>query len=213
MPARPVPPVGVGPTPDTATEPGPGASPEIDGRSEAETAAKTGDDLHCQRCPDCAARDRGAPEMNHFGAVSEAARRGYDYQHFVCPWHSYVPAANLIEEWAFSGVTFDGLHPSDCHLYEAKHGYDGFLDQDDWRPGGRPMLREWAQRSNSRVFDNMYRQARKQRDAVFPHYPKVRLTWVFSSMTTRLYVFDVFLRPRLTPPIEVEVRSYQERGL
>ncbi|MFV0384509.1 Tox-REase-5 domain-containing protein, partial [Paracoccus sp. (in: a-proteobacteria)] len=146
-----------------------------------------------------------------FGEVPPAARRGYDYQHFVCPWHYYVPEANIIGEWSFMGVNFDGLHPVECHLFEAKHGYDGFLQQDDWSAEGRPELRDWVERSGSTIFIDMKEQAYKQAMVVLPLYPDVRLTWVFSSMMTKLYVFQIFLDRRLVPPIDAEVRPFVER--
>ncbi|MFV0332837.1 MAG: Tox-REase-5 domain-containing protein [Tropicimonas sp.] len=155
------------------------------------------------------ARDMGASKAHVFGAVPPASKRGYDYQHFVCNWHYYVPESNLIEEWSFEGVDFDGLHPTECHLYEAKHGYDGFLE-DDWAEGV-PKLRKWAVLSARHIFDDMRDQARRQSVVVKPHYPDVKLTWVFSSMVTKLYVFNIFLNSRMVPPIDDEVRPF-ERG-
>lgn len=144
-----------------------------------------------------------------FGEVPPASRRGYDYQHFVCPWHYYVPESNMIEEWNFMGVDFDGLHPAECHLYEAKHGYDGFLQQDDWSAEGRPKPRaRWAEGP----FKTMLEQADRQSAVVTPHYPDVRLTWVFSSMMTKLYVFEIFLDNGFVPPIDAEVRPFVQRG-
>ncbi|WP_227269320.1 Tox-REase-5 domain-containing protein [Roseobacter weihaiensis] len=136
-----------------------------------------------------AAADRPAPQ------APPASKRGYDYQHFVCPWHWYTPAAARIEEWNFSGVYFDGLHPADCHLYEAKHGYDGFLETRDWSATGGPELRPWAVQADIQetVFEPMLRQGRNQHRAVLPHFGEVQLTWVFSHIDTRLYVGRLFL--------------------
>lgn len=110
------------------------------------------------------------------------------------------------------GVDFDGLHMAECHLYEAKHGYDGFLRQDDWSAGGRPELQDWAEEAAKGLFERMINQARRQSAVVAPHYPDVRLTWVFSSMATKLYVFEIFLKRRMVPPIDAEVRPFMQGG-
>ncbi|WCR06369.1 Tox-REase-5 domain-containing protein [Paracoccus fistulariae] len=106
------------------------------------------------------------------------------------------------------GVDFDGLHMAECHLYEAKHGYDGFLRQDDWSAGGRPEPHLWARGA----FDSMFDQARRQQILVLPNYPDVRLTWVFSNMMTKLYVFQRFIDEAWVPPIDAEVRPFVKRG-
>ncbi|WP_294930868.1 Tox-REase-5 domain-containing protein [uncultured Paracoccus sp.] len=132
------------------------------------------------------------------------------YQHWVCPWHAYDPPGGRIWEWNWFGVSFDGLHPAECHLFETKHGYDGFLKQDDWSPSGRPELQDWFVRSGSTAFADMIDQADRQHALVAPHYPKVRLTWVFSSMTTKLYLYEIFMRSRWVPIIETEVRPFNQ---
>lgn len=209
QPRRPVPPPETDPWLQPEPEPTPEPDPEADSQTETEKAPKTEDDQHCRNCPECVARDMGASVPHHFGNVRSSSKRGYDYQHFVCPWHYYVPESNLIEEWKFMGEDFDGLHPTECHLYEAKHGYDGFLRQDDWSAGGRPKPRgRWA----DGPFEKMLEQAERQSAVVAPHYPDVRLTWVFSSMMTKLYVFQIFLDEGLAPPIDAEVRPFVQRG-
>ncbi len=110
------------------------------------------------------------------------------------------------------GVNFDGLHPAECHLYEAKHGYEGFLKQDDWSAEGRPELQDWFARSGSTVFKDMIKQADRQQAVVAPHSPEVRLTWVFSSMMTKLYVYELFLERRFAPTIEAAVRPFINKG-
>ncbi|WP_319799795.1 Tox-REase-5 domain-containing protein [Roseobacter weihaiensis] len=128
----------------------------------------------------------------------------------MCPWHWYHPEAAQIEEWVFSVVDFDGLHPAACHLYEAKHGYERFLE-DDWG-GGAPKLRRWIQNSKGfDAFDRIVTQGRNQHTAVAPHFGEVELTWVFSHMITRLYVGDLLLREVEGWYHEMEARTW-ERG-
>ena len=188
-PRRPVPPprdVETETQPETQTEP----ETAPDGQTETEGATKLDDDPHCETCPECAARDMGEPVTRAAPQSRDEQRRGYDYQHFVCPWHWYDPAKAEIQEWNFSGVDFDGLHPTECHLYEAKHGYDGFLE-DDWA-NGVPKLRRWVRNSkNFDTFDRFVKQAQRQHNAVVPHFGEVYLTWVFSHMITQLYVGDL----------------------
>jgi Restriction endonuclease fold toxin 5 len=190
------------------TETAPDTKPEP--QTEQETSTTTEEMQECETCPDCEPRKQGRPSTNSFGAVGPAAKRGYDYQHFVCPWHAYSPATNQIEEWKFSGADFDGLHPAACHLFETKHGYDGFLREDDWSPNGRPTLQPWFKKSGSTAFEDIQYQAERQAKAVKPHYPKARLTWVFSSMVTKLFVYEEFLKQRRVPPIEAEVRPFDQ---
>ncbi|WP_370641206.1 Tox-REase-5 domain-containing protein [Nereida sp. MMG025] len=141
----------------------------------------------------------GGPVIEEIHGPNEAARsratklRAAAYQHFVCPWHLYIPAANQIGGWQFSNVKFDGLHPMECHLFEAKHGYDGFLEQRDWSAQGGPQLRPWAEKAKVTVFDDMVRQGRRQNRAVVPHFGEVYLTWVFSHSITQLYVGRLLL--------------------
>lgn len=164
QPRRPIPPLETDTGPQPEPEPQAEPNPEADGQTETDKAPKTEDDQHCQTCPNCAARQMGVSVPHIFGEVPPASKRGYDYQHFVCPWHYYVPETNMIEEWNFMGVDFDGLHPAECHLYEAKHGYDGFLEQKDWSAGGRPELQDWAENA----FEKMLQQADRQRTVVAP---------------------------------------------
>jgi hypothetical protein len=143
--------------------------------------------------------------------VGTAAKRGYAYQHQICPWHAYSPSTNTIEEWSFAGVEFDGLDAAQCHLYEAKHGYDGFLRTEDWSANGRPTLQPWYDRSDIMVFEEMYTEAENQARAVSQHYPNAKLTWVFSSGTTQVFVFEAFLDRGLVPPIESKLEPFSER--
>ena len=210
QPRRPLPPAELdgdtdtGPQPETQVEP----DTDVDGQTETQSETKTEDDPHCKTCPQCVARDMGASVPHIYGSVGKAAQRGYAYQHFVCPWHYHIPESNMIEEWNFSGVDFDGLHPAECLLFEAKHGYDGFLETNDWSASGRPEPRRWAMSA----FDRMINQAGNQHAVVAPHYPEVRLTWVFSSMITKLYVFQRFLDRNWVPPINAEVRPFTQDG-
>lgn len=134
--------------------------------------------------------------------------RAAAYQHFVCPWHFYSPETNQIGEWLFSGVKFDGLHPVECHLYEAKHGYDGFLEQRDWSAQGGPQLKRWARIAEVEVFETMVVQAERQHLVVAPHFGEVHLTWVFSHMITRLYVGRLLLSGVSGWYHSMEVRSW-----
>lgn len=208
-PPRPIaPPVPVPPPPMPVPVPGTVPSPGMDRQTERRKASATRSNRHCATCPKCVARDMGVSKAHVFGAVTPASKRGYDYQHFVCPWHSYVPESNLIEEWSFEGVDFDGLHPAECHLYETKHGYDGFLEQHDWSADGRPVLKPWVDAAAGNPFEAMFKQARRQARTVKPHYPDVKLTWVFSHSITKVYVYQNFLIAGLVPPIDDEVRPY-----
>lgn len=189
------------PLPETAPEAGP------ETQTERETTTTSEEEPECENCPDCEPLKQGRPFTRHFGSVGAAARRGYDYQHFVCPWHAYSPATNEIDEWRF-GEAFDGFDAAQCHLYEAKHGYDGFLRQDDWSPSGRPDLEPWFERSGSTLFDDMQDEARRQASTVTPHYPTARLTWVFSNVTMKLFVYQGFLDGGLVPSIVAEVRPF-----
>ncbi|MEL7049155.1 MAG: Tox-REase-5 domain-containing protein [Pseudomonadota bacterium] len=197
-PPRPVPPPRGGET-DTQPETQPETETTPDGQTETEGATKLEDDPQCETCPDCAARDMGSPVVEDIHGPNEAPRsratklNAAAYQHFVCPWHLYVPSANQIGGWQFSGVKFDGLHPTECHLYEAKHGYDGFLEQKDWSAQGGPQLRRWAEAAEVDVFERMVDQGGRQHRAVAPHFGEVELSWVFSHMITRLYVGRLLL--------------------
>lgn len=66
------------------------------------------------------------------------------------------------------------------------------------RPTGSfgPELADWAVRAGvaQTVFEPMIREARRQHMLVSQHYGKVELTWVFSNMTTRLYVGALLLQ-------------------
>lgn len=62
--------------------------------------------------------------------------------------------------------------------------------------GFGPELADWAVRAGvaQTVFEPMIREARRQHMLVSQHYGKVELTWVFSNMTTRLYVGALLLQ-------------------
>ena len=175
--------------------PRPAPRPTPDRRTETDAAPDQRSEPQCRNCPQCPPRREGRAEDRPAPQSPRSNKVGYDYQHFVCPWHRYSPASARIEEWYFSGVHFDGLNPGACHLYEAKHGYDGFLEQRDWSASGRPRLRAWAREAGvqQNVFDRMRAQAQRQHYAVSPHYGEVLLTWVFSHSITRLYVTQMFL--------------------
>lgn len=208
LPRRGVPRVDEGSLPDPEPQPEElpaEPDPETDTGTEGTKAANVEDEQECATCEECDPRQQGSEMPQSAPQNRPEQKRGYDYQHWVCPWHAYDPPGGRIWEWNWFGVSFDGLHPAECHLFEAKHGYDGFLRQDDWSPDGRPKLQKWAED----VFDMIQAQARRQHDIVKPHYPNVRLTWVFSSMTTKLYLYEVFTDSGWTPIIEAEVRPFK----
>lgn len=184
----------------------PAFDPETDAESERNKAPNTRDEPEYAKCERCPPRQQGHLTPQPAPQKRPEQKRGYDYQYWVCPWHYYDPARSQIGEWDWLGVIFDGLHPSECHLFEAKHGYDGFLKQDDWNAEGRPGLQDWA----SNAFDKIIDQADRQHAVVVSHYPNVRLTWVFSSMITKLYVFQRFIDNGWVPPIEAEVRPFEQ---
>ena len=188
--------------------------PAQDARTEAELAPNLTDDPHCATYPRCVARDRGESDIVFYalnGAVVDpAAQQGYVYQHFVCPWHMYVPndptSAQFIEDWVFDGVRFHGLDRNDCHLYETVYGYDAFLARDEL--GRTAPLRGWM----NDVFARLVAHARRQHAVVAPHWPDLRLTWVFSDPTVMLYMYRFFAAERLIPVIELDVRPFVTRG-
>ena len=102
-------------------------------------------------------------------------------------------------------MSYDCLHPTECLLIETKHGYADFLEQKDWSPSGRPQLKEWADKAEIKVFDDMIDQAERQRDAAISPTSPARLKWVFSESITKIYVFERFLDEGLWM-IEVETR-------
>lgn len=200
-------PVPVPPPPLPQPLPGegvPGAAIPGAGRdTEARGAARAGTDQACATCPNCPPRRMGQAKMQPAPQLRPDHKRGYDYQHFVCPWHLYQPEFSLIQEWLIGSVRFDGMHPAECLLIEAKHGYDGFLDHSDSTPDGRPAPLVWAKG----VFRKFLIEADAQNNLVFPHHPTARLRWVFSNQTTMIYVSEIFLRQRMWN-IEVEWRPF-----
>ena len=61
--------------------------------------------------------------------------------------------------------------------------------------GERLFAASWTNgRDAQTVFEPMIREARRQHMLVSQHYGKVELTWVFSNMTTRLYVGALLLQ-------------------
>lgn len=196
--------------PTTGQPPATGTDTNARTGAKTEAQAKTQEDTCTENCPKCAARKLGSSFMRHYGAVTGGALTGYLYQHYICPWHQHLPASQSIEEWRFGDVEFDGLHPAECHLYEAKHGFDGFLVQRDWSASGGPELADWAKKAGVQqsVFDRMLNQGRKQHMQVSPYYGEVSLTWVFSHMITRLFVGRLFLTRITGWYHEMEVRPF-----
>ena len=192
------------PAPDPVQPP----NPAQDAETEAAHTPKLTDDPHCATCPRCAAKDRGTPALNEYGAVYAATARGYAYQAFVCPWHWHDPAGQMIGEWEFEGVRFDGLDWDHCHLYETVHGQEEYLIQDDWGSGGRPIVAEGAESAFNDIID----LARRQRNVVMQHWPEVQLSWVFSSLMTKLYLYQIFLDRNWVPPISADVRPFVREG-
>lgn len=185
-----------------------GPDPTTDGETERTKAPNAEDEPECKKCEHCPPRQQGHLTPQPAPQKRVEQKRGYDYQHWVCPWHYYDPERSQIGEWDWLGVNFDGLHPAQCHLYEAKHGYEGFLKHDDSSAGGRPKLQDWA----GNAFDKILDQARRQHTVVKPHYPKVHLTWVFSSITTKLYLYERFSDNGWVPTIDDEVRPFTKEA-
>lgn len=190
---------------DGETDPAPDAAPEagLEELTERETFPSTESEQECETCPDCAARDMGSPVTRPYSPDETAHVNGYAYQHYVVPWFPHDPVGGLIGEWHFSGVDFDGLHPTECLLIEAKGNYDHLLAQDDWSPSGRPFLQPWAVKGIARIA----KQSKSQHDVVEPHWPKVRLKWIFQTIMTKLYVAELFLQEGRVI-IETEHRSF-----
>ena len=173
------------PAPETQAPPAIGQ----DAATEQNNASTAATDQACATCPNCPPRRLGILKPHFYGALPVASKRGYFYQNFVCPWHNHNPAANTIDEWSFSRVDFDGLHPAECLLYETKHGHDNFLEQRDWSAGGRPVPQPWAMQA----FATITAQAGRQHAVISPHHPDVRLKWVFSESITSVYVYQIFI--------------------
>lgn len=186
-----------GPLPPLVPPPGEdGAEPELDrpvgtkeGTSEPEAATA---EPECEDCDDCPPRRDGKTAPRTITNSTPPQVLGWDYQHFICPWHAYVPGSS-IEEWEYAGVEFDGMHPEQCLLLEAKHGYDDFLVTEDWSASGRPRI-DPKKSFAEFIFKRFEVQAGNQRSKVDPHYPRARLEWVFSASQTSVYVGELFLR-------------------
>jgi hypothetical protein len=190
--------------PDTDTAE-PETAPDPPPEAERETFPSSEPKQECETCPACAARDMGGPVTRPYSPNETAHINGYAYQHFVVPWFSHDPVAGTIGEWNFSGVDFDGLHPSECLLIEAKGNHDHLLTQDDWSPSGRPFRQPWA----TNAFARISKQSNSQHAAVVPHWPKVRLKWVFQTIMTKLYVAELFLQEGKVI-IETEHRPFEQ---
>ena len=193
-----------------------GSSPEVVEEQTEEGAEEdrtTDDEPECENCEDCVARRWGSSIASPAPQERYAHKVGYDYQHYICPWHWYAPDQALIEEWQFSGPKFDGIHPEKCQLFEAKHGYDGFLEAsytptERW-PHGRPILKEWAAKSGvwNNTFEPIIKQAKRQFTAVYPHF-EVDLAWVFSEQITSTYVMMEIYQAGVDWSYDWEVRPF-----
>jgi len=185
--------------------PDPKAGPEPGGQPLPKPAPEP--DPACEDCDDdeCAPRTQGRSVTRNYDVGTKTQQVGYAYQNSICPWHAHDPISGTIEEWEYGGVSYDCLHPTECLLIETKHGYADFLEQNDWTPSGRPQLKEWARKADVEVFENMIKQAEKQRDVAFSSTPPASLKWVFSESITEIYVFERFLEEDLWM-IEVETR-------
>ncbi|HFF4695846.1 TPA: Tox-REase-5 domain-containing protein [Acinetobacter baumannii] len=90
-----------------------------------------------------------------------------------------------VQEWAVSGVEFDGLWPMECILVEAKGRYAQFLH-------GKPdFLRD-------DIFNKMLAEAASQK-LVKDRFKKAKLSWYFYEQETKVY-FDV-LSNNIVPTI------------
>jgi Restriction endonuclease fold toxin 5 len=117
--------------------------------------------------------------MRTLTGTENSRTSGAVYQHFVVPWFAY--SGNQIEEWMFSGVSFDGLHPSRCQLIEAKGRY-GFAFSN---PNAvEPLPSDWAKS----IFDDMKAEFRRQYYALTPYGVQTELLWVLHTWGMWLYM-------------------------
>lgn len=96
---------------------------------------------------------------------------------------------NVITEWQFSGVVFDGFASTECLLKEAKAKYDQFFDE----YGG---VYPWWEEGAKAIEGEAYRQGA----AALPR-PPVRLRWHFLQPVSYRY-FSQIIRAAF-PDIEV----------
>jgi Restriction endonuclease fold toxin 5 len=129
-------------------------------------------DRRCRTCEDCPPRKNGHNYLRTLTGTENSRTSGAVYQHFVVPWFQYNGAQ--IEEWMFSGVSFDGLHPSRCQLIEAKGRY-GFLFVN---PNGlRPDVHPWA----DGAVRTLKAEFQRQYYALTPYGTKTELLWVIHT--------------------------------
>lgn len=159
----------------------PGSGRRLETRGMAATAAA----VCVAACPNCKPRLLGVRKPNNYGPNKSSVILGYHYQNFVCPWHEHYPQEYRIIEWHY-GVDFDGLDPDECLLYEAKHGYDSYLVQDDWRASGRPEISPKADFADM-LFRRIVVRAGVQIAIVAAH-PEARLRYVFSESSTHVFL-------------------------
>ncbi|MBB3005476.1 restriction endonuclease fold toxin 5 domain-containing protein [Cupriavidus alkaliphilus] len=86
---------------------------------------------------------------------------------------------NVITEWQFSGVAFDGFASTECLLKEAKAKYDQFFDEF----GG---VYGWWEASARAIESEAYRQA----GTAVPR-PPVRLRWHFMQQVSYRYFSQI----------------------
>lgn len=202
-----LPPPLVAPGPDLPeVDLGPDAPPIADGgaQTEADAQDRVRDEPCVEGCPNCVAVQNGSYFPRSYSPSNRTQRVGYAYQHFVVPWFAHNPAAGQIQEWQFSGVRFDGLDFGACHLLEAKYGHDNWFIE-DFSSGGRPVPREFPGRV---LLPKIFVEAQSHVSIVRPHYPEVRLTWVFSSLVFKIFMTEYFLIREQMPPVETEHRPY-----
>jgi Restriction endonuclease fold toxin 5 len=127
---------------------------------------------NCRDCEDCPPRKDGRSEMRTLTGTASARENGALYQQFVVPW--FVRSGNQIEEWRFSGVLYDGLHPNQCHLYEAKGRY-GFAYED--ASAYRPVYSQFGQF----IMQGMKKQYDSQYSKLTPFLYQTELHWVLHT--------------------------------
>jgi len=131
----------------------------------AQTAATT---KRREKCPDCAP-DKGTPFIRSTKNWSKAS---IDYQARI----GGMPVGlDVITEWLFNGVSFDGFNSGECLLKEAKARHDQFFTM--YR-----LPHSWWQKGANDIIQEAYRQA----IAAQPR-PPVQLRWYFMEPISYRY--------------------------
>jgi Restriction endonuclease fold toxin 5 len=137
--------------------------------------------------------------MRTLTGTASSRENGAIYQQFVVPW--FVRSGSQIEEWRFSGVLYDGLHPNQCHLYEAKGRY-GFVYEDAsaYTPAATPFGRF--------ILDGMKKQYDNQYSKLTPYLYKTELHWVLHTFAVWLEMSQYINANQYAPFASAQHRPY-----